>query len=30
MLREYKSGEHGLVKKYRQNQNLVGYISMEN
>ena len=27
MLREYKSGEHGLVKKYRQNQNLVGYVN---
>lgn len=27
MLKEYKSGEHGLVKKYRQNQNLVGYVN---
>ncbi|MAZ07763.1 MAG: hypothetical protein CMM99_04820 [Rickettsiales bacterium] len=26
MLREYKSGKHGLIKKYRQNQNLAGYV----
>jgi radical SAM superfamily enzyme YgiQ (UPF0313 family) len=29
MLREYKSGKYGIKKRYRQNQNLVGYVDNE-